>query len=189
MGYRNYLYTIPKKNVKKVRGKKLKELEEKYGNKEDDNYFDYKDVLKDMKCIFEYGKLYWDDTVERIHNTGEQLFLDEDVQDRFEDYDIYLVGKDALKVTIEIYENKIKEMYKKLLDNTNLSDEEIKYKYENHIEEYNSWWRTKWMNTINLDENDECICNSWLYEHLIFELVRLYKTIDFEKYDLVFLGY
>ena len=187
MGYRNYLYTIPKKNVKEVRKLNLKELKEKYG--EEDGYVSSSEVLKDMKCIFEYGKLYWDDTVERIHNTGEQLFLDEEVQENFCDEDIYLVGKDALKVTIEIYENKIKEMYKKLLDNTNLSDEEIKYKYEEHIKEYNSWWRTNWRNVINLDENDECICNSWLYEHQIFELVRLYKTIDFEEYDLIFLGY
>ena len=75
------------------------------------------------------------------------------------------------------------------MNNTNLSDGEIKAKYEEHIKDYNSWWRTHWRNAFNLDENDECICNSWLYEHQIFELVRLYKTIDFEKYDLVFLGY
>ena len=187
MGYRNYLYTIPKKNVNKVRKINLKELEEQYGDEE--GYVNSNDVLKDMKCIFEYGKLYWDDTIERIHNTGEPLFLDEEVQEKFCDEDIYLVRKDALKVTIEIYENKIKKMYEELLNNENLSDEEIKAKYEEHIKDYNSWWRTNWRSVINLDENDGCICNSWLYEHQIFELVRLYKTIDFEEYDLIFLGY
>ena len=189
MGYRHYIYTIPKKNVEEVRKLNLKEIKERYGDKEDDGYVWYKDVLKDMKCIFEYGKLYWDDTVERIHSTGEPLFLEDEVQKEFQDFDIYLVGKEALKVTIEIYENKIKKMYEELLNNTNLSDEEIKVKYEEHIKDYNSWWRTEWRNVLNLNENDECICNSWLYEHQIFELVRLYKTIDFEKYDLVFLGY
>lgn len=189
MGYRNYLYTIPKKNVKRVRKLNLKEIKEKYGDKEDDGYVDYENVLKDMKCIFEYGKLYWDDTIERIHNTGERLFLDGEVQENFEDLDIYLVGKEALKVTIEIYENKIKNMYKNLLNNDDLKDSEVRSKLESHIAEYSNWWNRSYVGLLNLDESDECICNSWLYEHQIFELVRLYKTIDFEKYDLVFLGY
>lgn len=187
MGYRNYLYTIPKKNVKKVRKINLKDLKKKYGDEE--GYVSSSKVLKDMKCIFEYGKLYWDDTIEKIHNTGERLFLDKEVQEEFCDEDIYLVGKEALKITIEIYENKIKKMYEELFNNDNLNSEEIKAKYEEHLKEYQSWWCTKWRNTLNLDENDECICNGWLYEHQIFELVRLYKTIDFDKYDLVFLGY
>ena len=58
MGYRNYLYTIPKRNVNGVRKLNLKEIKEKYGDREYDGYVDYDNVLKDMKCIFEYGKLY-----------------------------------------------------------------------------------------------------------------------------------
>ena len=187
MGYRHYLYTIPKKNVEEVRKLNLKEIKERYGNKEDDGYLNFEDVLKDMKCIFEYGKLYWDDTVERIHSTGEQLFLEKEVQENWSDFDIYLVGKEALKVSIEIYERKIKEMYKNL--NKEVEDAQtFEDKYElckRHINDYQCWWER--LKVIDLEK--DAICQSWLYEHLIFELVHLYKTIDFEEYDLVFLGY
>ena len=185
MGYRHYIYTIPKKNVEEARKLNLKEIKEKYGDEY--GYVNYEDVLKDMKCIFEYGKLYWDDTVERIHSTGEPLFLEDEVQGEFQDFDIYLVGKEALKVTIEIYENKIKKMYEELNKEVEKAETfEDKYKlYKNHIWDYEHWW----YRGMVIDLEKDAICQSWLYEHQIFELVRLYKTIDFEKYDLVFLGY
>lgn len=187
MGYRHYLYKIPKKRVKEIRNLTLNQIKKQYGNKLEDNWVNYDDVLKEHKCIFEYGKLYWDDTVEKIHNTGQEFFTNEDVQKEFIDEDIYLVGKEALKVTIEIYKNKILEMYEHLFNNKDLNENEIKDKYEQHLKDYQFWWKRT--NALNLKEDEDCICNSWLYEHQIFELVRLYKTIDFNKYDLIFLGY
>jgi hypothetical protein len=49
------------------------------------------------------------------------------------------------------------------------------------------WWER--LRAINLDPEDECITNSWLYEHQIFELVRLYKTIDWDNKCLLFYGW
>lgn len=187
MGYRHYLYTIPKKRIKKIRNLTLAEMKAKYGDKSEEDWIDYKDVLKEHKCIFEYGTLYWDDTVERIHNIGQKLFTNKDVQEEFIDFDIYLVGKAALKVTIDIYKDKIIKMYEHLFDNKALTETEIKDKYESHLKEYQYWWTSSY--ALNLKEKDDRICDSWLYEHQIFELVRLYKIIDFEKYDLIFLGY
>lgn len=187
MGYRNYLYKIPKKDVKRIRNMTLEELTEKYGDKEE-GYVSMLDVLEHKsKCIFEYGKLYWDDTIERIHATGEKLFIKEEVDDFFSDYDVYLVGKKALEETINIYKDKIVKMYEHLKSNENLTNEQIIEKYEEHLQEYRVWWTR--LNAINLNENTDCVCDSWLYEHQIFELVRLYKSIDFEEYDLLFLGW
>lgn len=187
MGYRNYLYKVKKSEVKKLRSMTLEEITKKYGDNEDD-YISIHDLLdNDSKCIFEYGKLYWDDTIERIHATGKRLFLDENINERFEDYDVYVVGKKALEETINIYKDKIIKMYEHLKNNEGLTDKEIIEKYEEHLQEYRVWWTR--LNAINLNENTDCICDSWLYEHQIFELVRLYKTIDFEEYDLLFLGW
>lgn len=187
MGYRHYLYKIPKKNVKELRSLAKQQIIEKY--LEYDDYVGFHKMLEEnnAECIFRYGKLYWDDTVERIHNTGEKLFSDEEIDDLFLDEDIYLVGEKALEETINIYKNKIVKMYDELLDNDELTDEEIIEKYEEHLKDYKIWWTR--LNALNLNKEEECICDSWLYEHQIFELVRLYKTIDFENYDLLFLGW
>ena len=35
----------------------------------------------------------------------------------------------------------------------------------------------------------ECLVSSWLYEHTIFDLVRIYKTFDWENKCLLFMGW
>lgn len=187
MGYRNYLYKIPKKNVKELRSLTKQQMIDKYA--EDEGYTSFHKILceNNAKCIFEYGKLYWDDTIERLHKTGERLFKDEDVNELFEEEDIYLLGEKAIEETINIYKEKIIKMYDLLFENNDMSEKEIIEKYEEHLRDYKLWWNR--LNAINLDKDKECICDSWLYEHQIFELVRLYKTIDFEKYNLLFLGW
>ena len=184
MGYRNYLYKIKKKEINEIKNMSLYELKKKYG--EEDDYIDIHKLIGD-KCIFEFGKLYWDDTIERIESTGEELFKQKDVQEWFCDYRPYLVGKEALKVAIEIYENKIKEMYENLQEGIEQAEtfEEKCGIYKMHFRDYEYWWK----NDEVIDLEKDGICHSWLYEHLIFELVHLYKTIDFDEYDLVFLGW
>ena len=49
-----------------------------------------------------------------------------------------------------------------------------------------TWW--KGLGVIDLDESHERLSKSWQYEHNIFDLVRLYKSIDWDKYTLIFLG-
>ncbi len=187
MGYRNYLYKIKKKNVNNIRNLTLEEIKSKYRNKDEDCYVDIDDLLGDYETIFEFGKLYWDNTIARIEATGNQLFTNDEVQEYFSDYAPYLVGKNALKVAIEIYTNKIKKMYENLkeqVDNAKTDKDKVDI-YAAHIYDYDYYWKKDMV--INLEK--ESICQSWLYEHLIFELVHLYKTIDFEEYDLIFLGW
>ena len=186
MGYRNYLFKIEKDKVKEIRNLTLEELKNKYQSESDDDYISIHNLIgKD--CIFEFGKLYWDDTIERINATGEKLFTNNEVQEYFCEYDSHLVGKDALKVAIEIYKNKIKEMYRELNKEVEKAKTfEDKYElYKRHIKNYECEWFA--CEPIQLDKNG--VCCSWLYEHLIFELVHLYKTIDFDRYVLVFLGW
>lgn len=190
MGYRNYLYKIEKRKVKEFRNLTKEELTKKYGNLDDENHVWLFDVLgKDIETIFEFGKLYWDDTILRIESTGEPLFTNEEVQEEFQDFAPYLVGKKALLEAITIYNNKIKEMYQHLFDEKEKckTTEEKLAIFEEHCKEYKRWWDRLYV--LNIEDNDNKICNSWLYEHLIFELVHQLKTIDFDKYDLIFLGY
>ena len=41
----------------------------------------------------------------------------------------------------------------------------------------------------NISMDTDMIVNSWKYEYEIFELVRLYKTFDWDKYELIFYGW
>ena len=209
MGYRNYFYLVEKSEVSKVRGMNYEELcdyakqcgasYDEYDEDEDERGFDFIDErFMNKKLIFEFGKLYWDDTIERIHEVGMPLFDDQDIQEIFnEPYKPYITGKVGLETAIEIYKNKVVEYLKSLVkvdaDDTssllrqvqpdNLDLEAVCRAIRGKLAE---WGRYP---PYNLNEHTDKISSSWYYEYQIFELVRLYKTIDWDKYVLLFMGW
>ena len=44
------------------------------------------------------------------------------------------------------------------------------------------------MKPYDLDDDTDCIVNSWKYEYVIFELVRIYKTFDWKNDVLLYVG-
>lgn len=210
MGYRHYLYKIDKEIVKDIQGKTFDELWDKYTSEEEkafqemmrerhgeEKYLDI-DFFK-QEQIFEFGKLYFEDTAERIYETGRPLFDNKDIQEYFADYQPYIVTKEALKIAIEIYEQKIINYYKGLFEKDeklcepffripfDKIDKSIQEKCVEHCRNQLSEWLRGF--AINKSEKDEKLTNSWQYEYEIFELLRLYKTFDFNKYDLLFYGW
>ena len=192
MGYRNYLYKIEKKKANQIRNMTYKELKDKY--EYDGEYIDIFKILNldiNKDIVFEFGKLYWEDTVPRIQNTGKKLFKSKKLNEIFEDERPYIVGEEALIESINIYKDKIKNLYAELLEKESQckrKSEKIAI-LEKHIKDYDFYWNKSLFDIVVLDKNENKICDSQLYEHLIWELVYQFKTIDFEKYDLIFLGW
>lgn len=113
------------------------------------------------------------------------------------DYSPYVVGKEGLLKAIEIYKRKIIDSYEDLLKDgaeyalpfgCNVKVDDIKSvdKLADFVQDKLTWW--KGLGVIDLDESHEWLSKSWQYEHQIFDLVRLYKSIDWNKYTLIFLG-
>lgn len=216
MGYRNYFYLVPKNIVNDIQ--KLDTQKDLANYIINSNYFKEKEKKEAQECIdkndfedfyvgvydfgeelHEFGKLYFDnDTYEAIIYNGKDLFKkDSKLAEVYEDFDAKIVGKEALKKVAECYRDKAIKFYQ----NSLLSPEELEQKYPNDpfldkrtvfdklkddAEEKLSW-SGYW---LNLDENQKYnITNDWSYEHTMFELVHLLKTIDFEKYDIVECGW
>lgn len=57
---------------------------------------------------------------------------------------------------------------------------------QEHIRGHLRWWK---LGACNLSEHSERVASSWLYEHTIFDLVRIYKTFDWENKRLMFCGW
>lgn len=204
MGYRHYFYLVDKKDVERVKDKtydKLLLIAKKYGVEvdEDESYFYFNDdKFMNKTKIYEFGKLYYDDTAERIYSHGVPLFTNKETQNKFSDYVPYVMGADGLLEAINIYKEKIINYYKSFL--TDGQQRKINYGFQvnpedikdigditNFIEDRLRWW--VFYGVIDLDLNHERISNSWMYEHQIFELVRLYKTIDWKNKCLLFYGW
>lgn len=164
---------------------------------EDDYVWILDPKFLNLKEVFEFGKLYWDDTISQINSTGSPMFQDAEVWKSMCDYSPYVVGKEGLLKAIEIYKRKIIDSYEDLLKDgaeyafpfgCTVKADDIKSvdKLAEFVQDKITWW--KGLGVIDLDESHERLSKSWQYEHNIFDLVRLYKSIDWDKYTLIFLG-
>lgn len=205
MGYRHYFFLVDKKDVELVKDKtydELVEIAKNYGveteEDDDEKYFYFNnDKFMNKTEIYEFGKLYWDDTADRIYSKGVPLFENNETQKCFEDYYPYVMGKEAMLEAINIYKEKIIKYYKSLI--VDGDTREFDYFYDippdavktveaaRHIEDMLYHWDR--MGVVDTDLDYERISNSWMYEHQIFELVRLYKSIDWENKYLLFYGW
>ena len=191
MGYRYYFYKVKLNDVNKIKYLSLNELEEVFYNNDDDEYYDFDKVI-DKKEVFEFGKLYLDNTAELIYSTGVPLFFNSDIIRVFEYYRPYVVGKKGLLKAIEIYQYKIIKYLEDCMLDTYDEFSKKPVSSKNKIEEdiVNRWKYWKGKDVLNLnEENKELITNSWLYEYSIFNLVHLLKTIDWEKETILFCGW
>jgi hypothetical protein len=202
MGYRHYFYTADLAECDHVENMDYNMLalycKERFpGSSDDDTYIDIHEILGQRE-VFEFGKLYYDDTAERIYRRGRPLFSNKETQGEFSYYKPYRMGKEGMMEAIEIYKQKIISYYECLLVDGEVqvlplgieiprNDIKSVDKLVKNAKDALMWWKE--IGAIDLNENHEAIAKSWLYEHQIFELVRLYKTIDWDKKCLLFYGW
>ena len=208
MGYRHYFMTANIKDCQAIENLTYKKLlgfcklhypesVETLEEGEINTYVNFHKIL-DKDCVFEFGKLYYDDTAERIYSRGKPLFLDKETQEYFRDYNPYRMGKEGLEEAIAIYRKKIIDYYKGLLVDgaevvapfgITFTRDDIKSidKVHEHIKDMLYWWQSGY--ALNMEATTPCLTNSWLYEHEIFELVRLYKETNWDEKCLLFYGW
>ena len=200
MGYRHYFLKVKNEDIDKVRDLSVVELEEQFGDKEEENFVSIHDLIE-QECVFEFGKLYWDDTAERIYSKGKPLFTKEESMEYFCDYAPYVVGKEAVLEAIEIYQRKVQKWLESLL--TAEGKEFVKEKRSNfiylerkHFNEDEVFDSAKnkiyeWMlnSPVDLSEDESSVTSSWRYEYSIFNLVHILKTTDWETESLLFYGW
>ena len=205
MGYRHYLYAVPKKQVAEIQACKTNEdwcnFAENYGYKVDRDCCDdgsgWFSPYKIGTNLYELGK--YSEIAFKIESERPSLFTSDELKERYSDYGFALLTKDDFKAVIEAYRQKIVKWFQSLL---NLDDricfsEELgkeQYQFENLKQQVqdkiDSWSGKYWgICPIDLDEDKEHITGDWSYEYAIFELVRLYKVFDWENNELVLVGW
>lgn len=185
MGHRYFMYKVSKDLLNEIKSMTYKELAEtfKSEDEEKEGCFYLGNIPKEEIC--EFGRIYWDNTAERIISKGVPLFEREEVMEKLSDNQPYVVGKAGLLEAIDIYQNKVISIYKNLLvDDKNGKAAEKQEKYLRCI--LNEWEQGF---ALNLNENQHRLTSSWKYEYILFELTRLLKTIDFEKDTILFYGW
>ena len=200
MGFRNYMTIVPRNRIERLRNVKdfngAIKFAVKYGqlnqSDTDDNYISVYDFFKE-EPIYEFGKyIEWGEDI--FNEFGQSIFKNDEINERYEsDYDFFEITKEGLekiidgyrKSTFDYYEN-IRSIHTKKKNGEGISNQD-KVLLDNHFNNKTNIWKENGMNPYNLF--DEKISGSWEYEYAIFELVRIYKSIDREKEAIIITGY
>lgn len=202
MGYRHYFYKVEKEVLEKLHTFTETEFEE--WQKQHKNVTSYGDVplYKIGEVFFEFGKYY--ENAGSIMEQGKPLFEDKELTDIHQEKMPHIVGQEAVLDAIQYFRSLIIKYHEDLLGITadedmsferrydDLTDEE---RYKRDIESrYEEWTTNLFMKgdhctALNLDTTDDALTHSWKYEYAIFDLVRLYKQTDWDRYGLLFMGW
>lgn len=205
MGYRHYLYAVPKKQVAEIQACKTNEdwcsFAENYGYKVDrdccddgSGWFSPYKIGTELYELGKYSKIAF-----KLESERPSLFTSEELKERYSDYGFALLTKDDFKAVIEAYRQKIIDWLNGLLNidericfSKKLSKEQYQFKaLKQEVQDKIDSWSGKYfgISPIDLDESRERITGDWSYEYAIFELVRVYKIFDWENDDLVLVGW
>lgn len=205
MGYRHYLYAVPKKQVGEIQVCKTNEdwckFAENYGYKVDwdccDDGSGWFSPYKIGTALYELGK--YSEIGFKLESERPSVFASEELKERYSDYGFALLTKDDFKSVIEFYRQKIISWFKSLLeikDSSKFTAEYTKEQYQfemlkGEVQDKIDAWSGKYfgISPIDLNDDKERITGDWSYEYVIFELVRVYKTFDWENNDLVLVGW
>ena len=193
MGYRHYLYEIDKPFAEKIR--KCKSVDdfislvkrEKPEIVEYDDGNDYVPLYNLGRKIFEFGIYY--ENADEMYKHGDILFYASALNEWYEDYGAILIDEEGLKCAIDWNRNHVIGMYEDLLREKSIDEWNQRSQLDRLIsnaESYLYWWKA---NPADMDKSHDRIVDSWLYEHEFFELVRIYKTFDWESKAMMFIGW
>lgn len=217
MGYRTRISRIPKSLYKEIRTLDKDSLNNKYPQETEPEECVYIPVDNFIEELYEFGKYTGfsppkGSTLQFFDN--EDLNSDYDNSDTT----LNIVTKDFFKYIIDHYSEVVKEYYKDMItpfypderfgrsefiksmqvsynfennnynfDFTTITEREQNslYKILEHIKSFSTEWDG--IEPYDIEDGDK-ITSSWKIEYIIFELVRLYKTFDWDNDMLVYHG-
>lgn len=196
MSYRSYLATMDKEVVAELKGKTLGQFVSDYMNGDADKYFPV-DKLPTLKEVFELGKYVEKEFLDPMKGENPTpLFENADLNGKYEEEAIHIVGKEGLIALINAYRKRVIESYKNTLVPSAMYESESgkaetpEEKMKNFVENRIYYWDNEYVDYLNLDDsNPNSLSRFWDYEYMIFTLIHLLKTIEWEKKELVLYGW
>lgn len=198
MSYHYHLDYLPKETVEAIQGMTMHELDAWIEANHPESWNPREQSLEIWSC---FGQTAFFDLcnhpkIKKIFDTTSPLFNDK-IADGVFDHIKLLTKEDFIRIV-----NAIREMVYKNYENLRDSSyEHMKAEFDFKakqwgVPEYFAEMRNlseeqllSLQQPYDLRENSESIVNSYLWEYQIFELVRLYKTFDWDKNALIFYGW
>lgn len=187
MSFRHSLYIMNNDEIDTIRPLTKEELYELKDSKVEkdggDNYLPFDDIYDRMEKVFEFGTIQ-DDMSSTLEDFSQHPFSHESMKDKHVDYDLQVFGKEGLIHIIRCYEKKIQAWYKTLLKDDGIDGfdaRSVKLEIEGKIRQFD--------NCVDTDlDNKYTLSKSYYFEHSIFTLVHILKTVNWEKESILIFG-
>lgn len=172
MGYRNYICTIDKTDYTKLR----------LLNEQTEEFEDFKHEKTNR--LFEIGKYY---------NRPEGFEIIDDLSDGDTEY--VVITKNSLLAIIKDHARRHLDFLNDLVYEKDLTDEDKEFRQldgKKTVEQYIELEKRKWSEPeiyiYNTCPDSDVIVTSWAFQYEVFELLRIFKSIDDENNYVVFSG-
>lgn len=183
MGYHTRLALLDKKVHKKIKNLSPKSLNQWYLKNIKDPDFDNIQNFHLAEEISNFGKSC---EFEFLSKYKKNVFSNPKTNELLNDGgEFFIIGKDGLEAIIEYYRKEILNYYEELQNPKDRFSPDV----QSHIRRKIDEWKAEYVKPYDLGDNTESIVNSWNYEYVIFELVRLYKTIDTDSFEICIIGW
>ena len=181
MGYRNYIYVVEKEKAEAVRHKSLNELKSMLKDPDYLSCYDIRDLLE-AKCAIELGKYVDFDVKPYI----TPFFTSNEVHEKTnEEEEFVLLDPSTLQTMATFYKNKSKNYFKKLLKQYEDDKETGGALLFKELET-----RVAFMDDLDfVGTNKFNLCDTWLIDYDLLNFIYLMKTVDFDKYYLIWMGW
>lgn len=200
MSYNSYLYSIDKSKYNNICDLSMPDFYKL--NSEPvfpDGYISGSEIGDE---VYYLGSAYFDDFIENIKSDPDSdpnikhyqnFFSDKKLNKIYnEETELYLIEKEFLELIIESYRIYINNYYSNMLKTitssgiTEISEKNLST-ICNHIRSMSFEWIGK-EGPYKLSNLTDSITTSHKYEYAIFELIRIYKTFDWENKNMFFYG-
>lgn len=209
MSYRHRIYSLDRKTTEELHKcssyKEYLEAVKEYASKnnlkivcdepQEGEARPYYPLYKLGKEIYNFGSRY--NNANEMYKHGNSLFSSDELNEYFSEEHPIILDKSGLLCAIEYYRNcVIKEMEEVLSEappkcwDKRSHIDRLKTYVDDRLRDwtvYKEWGESH--NIYNLNPESDNIVSSWYFEYQIFELVRIYKTFDWENNCMLFYGW
>ena len=201
MSYRHRIYKLPKSFAEDCRAcdtfDDFKNIYFKYCtdervNKEWLESENYWPLYHLGNQLFDFGDSY--PNADEMYKHGDSLFTSEELKKQYFDNLPIVLDESGVLCAIEWNRNKVADIYEDLCREKSTDKWNDQNQFDRlrlHAKQKAEEWRNEdfpMLKPYDLSDSD-CIVSSWLYEYQIFELVRVYKAIDWENDCIIFYGW
>ena len=192
MGFRNNIALLSRERYELIKDMTMDEINlwwsKETGEKPDEDGDVYVPIYKLSREVFELGKYC---ELDYLKPYRKDIFSNKEFnKDCNTDHDFYIIGKEGYEAVIEWFRNRIQSCYESILkqDPNDINEGRVDT-VEDFLKKRIRDWKGKYIKPYDINLDREHIVSSWEYEYEIFELVRVYKSIDWDKEVIVITGW